>query len=445
VLIGATCPAAPRRQGDLPVLLEERIVSVTTNPVETDTETQRYLVVSCDSHVGPRLVEDLRPYCDQKHLADFDDFVDNLERSRSISLLDGGTGLGGIEKHYPTERWEATRALPGLRDPHARIRDMDEEGVAADVVFHGAQSIEVKPFDKCGDQHLEAVGKRIYNRWLADFVSVEPERHVGVAELPIWDVELSVKEMEFAREAGLGAVSFPAPRRDFPAYNTPVWEDFWAASVALEMPLDCHAGLGDSPHYDGVESFILFMSEVAWYGRRALQYMIFGQVFERHPQLKVIFTEQRADWVGDTLRHLDSLYNSYYCKNTGVRDLLSKSPSEYWKQNCYVGASFLARFEAEQRYEIGVDRLMWGSDYPHVEGTYGVTREHLRNTFSGIATDEVQAILADNAIECYNLDAERLRPIGARIGPTHAELATPIDGVPEGYVGGAFRQTGPFS
>src|SRR5207244_552946 len=81
---------------------------------------------------------------------------------------------------------------------------------------------------------LEAEGVHIYNRWLADFISVAPERHVGTAHIPISDVSAAVREVEWARSAGLTAVNLPAPRRDFPSYLDPVWEPFWAACSANE-------------------------------------------------------------------------------------------------------------------------------------------------------------------------------------------------------------------
>jgi predicted TIM-barrel fold metal-dependent hydrolase len=322
---------------------------------------------------------------------------------------------------------------------------MDDEGVVADVLFHGAQSVERKPFDKCGDLDLEAKGKRIYNRWLAEFVSSAPERHVGVADLPMWDVDQALADVTVARRMGLTAANLPAPRRSLPDYNLPIWEPFWSACEDLGIPLVCHAGVGDSPHYEGREAVALFLAEVQWYGRRAFQYLTLGGVFERHPRLKLVFTEQRTEWVGDMLRELDSLHQSYLLRTSGLHEICPRLPSEYWQEHCYVGASFVSRRELEQRDDVGVERLMWGSDYPHVEGTYGFTEEHLRFAFAEVPENDAARVLGDNAIDCFGLDREALRGIADRIGPSVDVVATPLDAAPDDYVGHAFRTRGSWS
>ena len=111
---------------------------------------------------------------------------------------------------------------------------------------------------------------------------------------------------------------------------------------------------------------------------------------------------------------------------------LSLSPSEYWARQCHIGASFLRPSEAKLRHQVGVDRLMWGTDYPHLEATSPFTREALRATFHDVPEAEVRKILGTNAAELYGFDLEALAPIVAQIGPTVEELATPLDKVPEG-------------
>ena len=108
--------------------------------------------------------------------------------------------------------------------------------------------------------------------------------------------------------------------------------------------------------------------EFMWWARRPLWELIFGGVFERFPELRVAFTEQGADWIPSMLERLDEQYQSPF--ERGITDHLSLSPSGYWARNCYVGASFMSRAECDIREQIGVDRIMWGADYPHIEGTW---------------------------------------------------------------------------
>ena len=106
---------------------------------------------------------------------------------------------------------------------------------------------------------------------------------------------------------------------------------------------------------------------------------------------------------------------------------MSLTPSEYFARQCHIGASFLPPSECDLRHEIGVDRILWGSDYPHVEGTYPYTREHLRLTFAGVDPDEVQRMVATNAARLYGFDLERLAPLAARVGPDQGRNRDPAE------------------
>lgn len=408
-----------------------------------------YVVVSTDTHAGPSLERQLRPYCAQKFLPQFDEFARSTNDPDWIALhseLRGaGVGSGGRQR-LAVEAMDRTRACEGQQDPHARLADMDSEGIAAQVVFAGGQNGELLPFLGFGfdagidglDVQLRAEGARIWNRWIADLVSVDPVRTVGVMQIPIEDVSEAVREIHRCREAGLRAVNFPAPRRDFLPYNEPVYEPLWAACEELDLPLLSHSGGGEIPMgINGPGGNGLFMAEVLWFSRRAIWQLIFSGVFERHPGLKLVLTEQRTTWVPQTLRDLDSIYLS----QIRTANDLPKRPSEYWASNCFLSGSFLAPFEAAERYAVGLKNLMWGSDYPHAEGTWPRTSSALRFTFAGIPENEVRLILGENAIGVFDLDGAALRSVADRIGPLPNEVNTPLEELPE-FRGFAFREVG---
>jgi hypothetical protein len=97
-------------------------------------------------------------------------------------------------------------------------------------------------------------------------------------------------------------------------------------------------------------------------------------------------------------------------------------PSAYFDRNCFIGATTTERRELARRYEIGVDNLLWGNDFPHPEGTWPHTAEWLRKSFHDIPVDETRRMLGLAAAEVYNFDVDALTPLAARIGPTPAEL-----------------------
>jgi hypothetical protein len=149
--------------------------------------------------------------------------------------------------------------------------------------------------------------------------------------------------------------------------------------------------------------------------RRALWQLMLSGAFDRHPALRIVFTEVRADWVPATLEILDARFEN-------DRNGLTKRPSEYWAQHCYAAPSSPRPYELALRYEIGVERLMFGMDYPHPEGTWPNTREWLRLALAGVPEQEVRRFVGLNAVECYGLDAAVLAPVAHRIGLTPQEV-----------------------
>jgi predicted TIM-barrel fold metal-dependent hydrolase len=215
--------------------------------------SQPIAVVSCDSHIGPPL-DLLRPYCPQVYLDDFDAFAAEHHAFDVFADMRGALHLQGLpaEEIAAEERaMDRNLGTAGHYDMDARRHDMDGEGIAAEVVFHSSQNGEVLPFIEGGslffrpaslDLERAAVGVRMFNRWLADACGTAPDRHVGLVHLPAWDIDASRRELEWAAEAGLRGVNFPAPRPGIVPYDDPEWETFWRAVAERDMTLNTHAG-----------------------------------------------------------------------------------------------------------------------------------------------------------------------------------------------------------
>ena len=152
--------------------------------------------------------------------------------------------------------------------------------------------------------------------------------------------------------------------------------------------------------------------------------LMLGGVFDRHPDLHLMMTEVRADWLPATLRHLDEVY----AKHQDVIDS-RRSPSEWWHSNCLAGVSFMHKCEVGLRHDIGVDRMAFGRDYPHAEGTWPNTIDYLRDLFAGIPEDDVRQILGGNAIRFFGLDVATLDAIAERIGPSLERITGGADDI----------------
>lgn len=410
------------------------------------------LIVSGDSHVGPRLVEDLRQYCPSRYLDQFDAFVaenndpEKFDAQLSLDELHSNEAFAVM-----THRMMLNRRTAGHYDPDTRLKEMDWDGVAAEVIFHGSQNTQVFPFGtfreyadtERGDRENMAVGYDIYNRWLADFCAADPARLIGLIYPQMWDVELAVKTVRWGAEHGLRGVNLPAPRPGIAGeYDDPMWEPLWAACADLGLTLVTHAGVPMHPA-SGPQYAALRTIEVGgWPVRRGMHRLIFAGVFERYPDLNYVLTETRRGWWSYTMRDLDDA-----CANPSeaLRRQMPKAPSEYMKKNVFIGASFMPPVEVREALDEGfTDRIIWGRDYPHGEGTYkyperegeeSLTRRYLRWAFAGCPLPAARDMLGNVGVDAYHLDSAALRRIADRIGPAPEEVTTTLPEVPETWKG----------
>ncbi len=381
-------------------------------------------IVSCDCHAAAS------PAVYREYLeASFRDRYDALladpaavaRRAAQIIGPFAPSGDGDGERDPLSARWTAAR----------RLSELDRDGIAAEVIFPQPAGRNAPPFYNifghpfdANDPRAAAAGCRAYNRWLADFLrdSPQPERHAGLALVGIVDdVEAAVKEIEWARKAGLRGVILRSQPLSGPGWHDPRFEPIWSVCEALEMPVHTHGGegleLGDLPG-----STSIFFTEVCWFAHRLFWHLLWSGVLEHHPKLRLVFTEQFADWIPGMLTRLDMQYAGTVSSAT-LTSGLARKPSAYWARQCSVGASFMTRDECEMRHAIGVPTILWGSDFPHDEGTWPNTAAALHATFQGVPESELRAMLGDNAMRVYGFDRKALSVHAQRVGPSVQRFA----------------------
>jgi predicted TIM-barrel fold metal-dependent hydrolase len=280
-----------------------------------------------------------------------------------------------------------------------------------------------------------------YNRGLADFCAAAPGRRAGCLPIDLHDMDRAVEEIAWARDAGIfGGIMLPAMsvRGGLPGYADDYYEPLWSACEDHGMVVNLHTGASgtatDAKYlYDEKHAGFLGLYEVFVFTRRPLWFMIFGGVFDRHPDLKVAVTENGVQWLPSLVRDMESFFDTH--GGAPVRSYLRHRPSEYVERHVYLGGSLMKRYEAEMREEVGVDRLMWGADYPHLEGAAPVHRLVLRHVFGGLPEEDLRRILGLNAVELFGFDLGRLEEVAARVGPTVEDLATGValEDIPETF------------
>jgi predicted TIM-barrel fold metal-dependent hydrolase len=261
------------------------------------------------------------------------------------------------------------------------------------------------------------------------------------------DVDGTIAELEWIADhdfVGTYAPGFVAYPHLPPLYDG-FWEPIWAAYADLDLTLVVHGGYGFPPgttHATIAEAYARvnaaggsdmdlvvdltsgIFNDAGFFKdlrcRRAMAQLMLGGVFDRHPGLKLMMTEVRADWIPGALAYLDAVYAEHR------HELPAKlAPSEYWQRNCLAGVSFMHRAEVEQRDVIGVDTLSFGRDYPHTESTWPNTHDYWKLIFSGAEPDDVRKILGENTIRFFGLDRGQLASIAERIGPDLAVITDP--------------------
>ncbi|MFI1742030.1 amidohydrolase family protein [Streptomyces sioyaensis] len=390
-----------------------------------------YLIISSDCHAGLP-TEEYRPYLDARFHRAFDEFLGQRDARHAEA-----TRLG-IRNDAFAERWfrDHEEGLRGGWDPAQRIKELDGDGVAAEVVFPDADAVDSGTAAPFGvglglsgdhDPELGMAGARAHNRWLADFVSAHPERHCGVALLPVTaETGQVVAEIHRARESGLGALMIPAMWGANAPYHDRRYDPVWAAAAEYAMPVLTHSG--SSPRQEYGDHLGIFVSEVTWWPARPLWFLLWSGVFERHPGLRFGVAESGCWWLPNLLWFMDRLYlGAHGGKKLSPFAALKRPPHEYLDRQVFVCATNTKRRELAQRYEIGVDNILWGSDFPHPEGTWPDTRGWLQKTFHDIPVAETRRMLGLSAAEAFGFDTAALAPLARRIGPTPAGLGQPSD------------------
>ncbi len=374
------------------------------------------IVISADSHT--QLLVDLRPYLPTPLHGAFEDglreaealfraVLNQPEENREARAEALESFILADEISRPFEYEEYARPVP-MAD---RLKVIDEDGVAAEFI--------VPHMGAYGPPDFMHECTLAYHRWWQDYVSPAPYRFTGSTILNLaCEIDQVVAEVSEAYEHGLRAVSMAGnvamASPDLPMYNATYYYPLWEALHERSMTLVFHPGhgreqpvlgqRGTDPGWDRLQE-----REAQRGHLKGIAELLFGGVLERYSHLKVGAIEAGQAWVISLLRELDFFARSRPLDTEHKVEML---PSEQWHRQGFT-AGFINPADVDARYELGVANLMWGSDYPHVEGTYPHSRTHLAKLFMGVPPSEVDAIVGGNAARCFGFDLDRLATVPA--------------------------------
>jgi predicted TIM-barrel fold metal-dependent hydrolase len=385
----------------------------------------RYLVISSDGHAGLP-PERYRDYLESKYHAAFDEHIAAEIKAREEA--EKFFLISDFNTKWRNENWDG---LVGAWDPEARNRVLDRDGVAAEVLFpDGITERNSPPFGadlgmrpKGANPELQWAGARAHNRWLAEFCATDPHRRIGVGLVPaFWDVEENIKEIRWAKENGLKSVMLPVLVDGMDSYNHPKYYPMWEVIQDLGLVVNFHSG--PSAEYDRTTPgwVGVYCCEYPFFLTRPLFAMIFGGVFDRFPRLKMAITEVGGDFWWPSVTQLMDFRAAVKKGSAKMGDHTAKlqlKPSEYMARNVWIGSSAqMEDLNFEDYYKIGIDRVMWGTDYPHPEGSWPNTPHQMAVGLGGRSDEELRKVLGLNAAKLFDVDLDAVNAIAARIGPT---------------------------
>ena len=373
-----------------------------------------YRVISSDSHVAepPDLwtnridpkFRDRAPHVIHSEEDGYDWWVCDDKR-----IIHAGVGAqAGRRFEAPESLQEADvfeNVRPGGYIPEEQVKDMDIDGVDVNIIY---------PTSTLGmysvlDGELISSIFRTYNDWIAEFCRPFPNRLKSIALLNLDNVPEGVRELERCAKMGAaGAVISVYPPEDR-SYHLAEYDPLWAAAQDLEIPLSLHIGtIRPSRGQDFAALLSLqdrptIISNVDHWVRMSLGDMIFSGVFERFPKLRVGSVEHEVSWAPHFLERIDYAYTQRARKQSWHRFNEDMLPTDYFHRNVFI--SFQEDgLGIKQRDIIGVDNLLWGSDYPHTETTFPRSREILEDILVDCTEEEKAKIAGGNAARIYRLN-----------------------------------------
>lgn len=335
-------------------------------------------------------------------------------------LTYGGTSLyGGV----PPEKFDSTvmdyDSTPGCGSAEQRLREQDRDGIDAEILF----SLHVRN-TAVRDRAAFMAIIRGFNDYMAEeYCAVDPDRLIAMAVLPNSGAEDDIAEMERCKRAGFKAAwlaTYPSGK----SIPTPEDDRFWAAAIDLDMPLTihtsfpAHVGSRETPLFkypqepEGEQrpptDFVQRLARQGPYhtGSVEASQMVVAGVFDRFPRLQIFWAENNVGWLPYFYEQIDHEYsvNRFWAERHLGLQRLKHLPSEYLREHAYWGF-FEDHVGVRLRHEVGVDRMMWSTDFPHVVTRWPNSLKVMESQMTGVPEEERQKMVAGNAIKFFHLDA----------------------------------------
>ena len=309
-------------------------------------------------------------------------------------------------------RWEDVPRIAYV--PSERIKAMKQDGVDVHTFFGNVAGIAGNTFSnpeyKDEEFRLECI--RAYNDLqVEEYARPYPGRFITLANVPLWDVTKAVAEVRRALELGMHGISFAFPQQfGFPHIADKYWDPLWAAAQEADVPVNLHIGSGGSmglrgqtfPGADPMFQLADLSVKAISANTQVMSTILFSGILERFPRLKIVSAESGLGWVPYLLETADHQWDRQKLARQGM----TVKPSVYFHRQCYVNFWYEV-VGIRMREYIGVDNIMWESDFPHPTCTWPTSQDYIKRGTAEMPEEERQKVLVENAVKLYHLERYR--------------------------------------
>jgi len=362
----------------------------------------RHGLISADSHI----VTDKNAFLDRMSKAKFGDRIPQIKEAenkgqqvdrwfvngkplRTRGVVNCPAVMGDPDRNLYPQRWDEVPSKAWI--PAERLKALDADGIDAEVLFPNDPS----SFHQYNDREFELACIRAYNDSTAEWAKTS-DRFIALAMIPLLcGMETSVAEVNHAAQSGhRGIVMFALPSlmvESLPHISDPYWYPLWEACQETELPVHYHASAGLArkltfPEWDGYTPYqqhAAFTVPTSAWPAQIIPNMIFSGIAYKFPKLKSVFAETGIGAVSSAQAACDHEWERRQLWRHG----LDRKPSEVIREQVYVNFWY-EEAGMELRHAIGIDNIMWESDYPHIASTYPESWKFVERSLQGVVEDE---------------------------------------------------------
>lgn len=386
---------------------------------------ERHRVIDADTHV----VEPYDLWTARVSTRKWGDKVPHVRRDESSGIdywyfgdeqvwTAAGSAFTGWDSELPSRPPTMDHVKSWTYNAEERLKVMDEYGIHAQLLYPNVAGIGAGKYMTLSDPELMLACVEAYNDWLVDWASADRKRLIPQMAMPLWDVDLCVKEMDrCAKNGHKGVVMCGEPEFfGLPVLTHPHWDPLWSAAQDMGLPINFHVATGDFSPFEilhesagegarnaaaGVTFFLMNGSVMAQ--------LIAGGLCHKYPRLNFVSVESGVGWIPYLLESLDWLWlNTSARKENPERDLM---PTEYFQRQMY--ACFMHERDTllNTVKTLGANNFLFETDFPHPSSltpgpasTAPLPSEYLDDVIGGLPEPQIEALVRGNAARIYNID-----------------------------------------